>query len=120
MTKNGRMIMEIIYESKDHLTAEQIFLKAKERAPGIVLATVYNNLKNLVEEGMIRKIIMEDSPDRYDKPTRHDHLICDKCGKLSDITFKDLSKNLERDIGIPIRSYDLHIHYICGDCRKQK
>lgn len=41
MTKNGKMIMEIIYASEEHLTAEQIFLRAKEQAPRIVLATIY-------------------------------------------------------------------------------
>ena len=120
MTKNGKLIMEIIYASNDHLTAEQIFLRAKETAPGMVLATVYNNLKTLVAEGLVRRVTMEDGPDRYDRPMRHDHLICVKCGKISDLMFKDLSEKLERDIGVPILSYDLHIHYICDECRKQK
>ena len=48
MTKNGKMILEIIRESEDHMTAEQIFMKAKEISPRIVLATVYNNLNSLV------------------------------------------------------------------------
>ena len=91
MTKNGKMIMEIIYESAEHLTAEQIFIQAKEKAPKIVLATVYNNLKRLVDKKLIRRVTLDGSPDRYDKPTRHDHLICDKCGKLSDIHLDDLS-----------------------------
>ena len=99
MTKNGKLIMEIIYASNDHLTAEQIFLRAKETAPGMVLATVYNNLKTLVAEGLVRRVTMEDGPDRYDRPMRHDHLICVKCGKISDLMFKDLSEKLERDIG---------------------
>ena len=113
MTKNGKMIMEIIYESAEHLTAEQIFIQAKEKAPKIVLATVYNNLKRLVDKKLIRRVTLDGSPDRYDKPTRHDHLICDKCGKLSDIHLDDLSNRLERDIGMPIVSYDLNIHYLC-------
>ena len=117
MTKNGKMIMEIIYESAEHLTAEQIFIQAKEKAPKIVLATVYNNLKRLVDKKLIRRVTLDGSPDRYDKPTRHDHLICDKCGKLSDIHLDDLSNRLERDIGMPIVSYDLNIHYLCEKCR---
>ena len=117
MTKNGKMIMEIIYESAEHLTAEQIFIQAKEKAPKIVLATVYNNLKRLVDKKLIRRVTLDGSPDRYDKPTRHDHLICDKCGKLSEIHLDDLSNRLERDIGMTIVSYDLNIHYLCEKCR---
>lgn len=117
MTKNGRMIMEIIYESAEHLTAEQIFIKAKEHAPKIVLATVYNNLKRLVDRKLVRRIALEGSPDRYDRPARHDHLICDRCGRLTDIHLEDLTQRLEGDIGTSIISYDLNVHYLCEECR---
>lgn len=119
MTKNGKMIMDIIYGSDDHLTAEQIFLKAKEQSPKIVLATVYNNLNSLVSDKLVRRIVLEDGPDRYDRMVRHDHILCDKCGKLSDVYIEDLSDRLERETGISVTSYDLNIHYLCDECRKK-
>lgn len=119
MTKNGKMILEIIRESEDHMTAEQIFMKAKEISPRIVLATVYNNLNSLVSEGLVRRIKLDGSPDRYDTNTRHDHLICDGCGKLTDIHLEDLSGELERELGTRVVSYDLNIHYLCDECRKK-
>ncbi len=119
MTKNGKMIMDIIYGSDDHLTAEQIFLKAKEQSPKIVLATVYNNLNSLVSDKLVRRIVLEGGPDRYDRMVRHDHILCDKCGKLSDVYIEDLSDRLERETGISVTSYDLNIHYLCDECRKK-
>ncbi len=118
MTKNSKMILEIVTESNEHLTAEQIFLKAKKRSPRIVLATVYNNLNALTAAGMIRRITLPGSPDRYDKTARHDHMVCDECGKLSDITLEDLSREIENKAGTPILFYDLRVHYICEECRK--
>ena len=44
MTKNGKLILAIIEASRDHLTADEVFIKAKEKNDKIVLATVYNNL----------------------------------------------------------------------------
>ena len=85
MTKNARSILDIINDSDSHLTAEQIYLQLKEKNKTVVLATVYNNLSYLYKEGLIRKLSVEGYPDRYDKIVRHDHLICRKCGKLSDI-----------------------------------
>lgn len=120
MTKNGKMIMDIIYGSRDHLTAEQIFLKAKEQSPKIVLATVYNNINSLVSEKLVRRLVLEGGPDRYDRPVRHDHMVCDRCGKLTDVYIEDLSKKLEKEAGVPITSYDLCIHYICDECRKKE
>lgn len=119
MTKNGKMIMEIIYASEEHLTAEQIFLRAKEQAPRIVLATIYNNLNALVAEGIVRRVKLDGSPDRYDRNTRHDHLVCDRCGRLTDVHLEDLSEKLERETGLAIESYDLNIHYLCDKCRKE-
>lgn len=67
MTKNGKLILEIVHGSSEHPTAEQIFMKAREKSPGIALATVYNNLNSLVSEKLVRRIRLKGSPDRYDR-----------------------------------------------------
>lgn len=120
MTRNGKLIMEIVNDSGEHLTAEQIYLRLKQIAPKTVLATVYNNLNALCEDGLIHKVSVEGSPDRYDKAVKHDHLVCKKCGELSDITFSDLTASLTAQLGEPILSYDLKVNYICPKCRRQQ
>ena len=119
MTKNGKMIMEIIYASEEHLTAEQIFLRAKEQAPRIVLATIYNNLNALLADGLVRRVNLVCCPDRYESNSRLVHLFCDRCGRLTDVHLEDLSEKLERETGLAIESYDLNIHYLCDKCRKE-
>lgn len=116
MTKNAKYILEIINSSHDHLTAEQIYLCLKERNTAAALATVYNSLSFLHKEGLIRKISVEGYPDRYDNTKRHDHMICKRCGKLSDITLENLTGKLQEQTDISIISYDLKIIYICDDC----
>ena len=68
----------------------------------------------------IRKLSIEGSPDRYDKIRRHDHLVCKRCGALSDITFEDMTGDLERQLGEGILSYDLKVFYLCPKCREKK
>ena len=119
MTRNGKLILDIINHSNDHLTAEQIFLILKKTAPRVALATVYNNLNALCEDDLIRKVSIEGSPDRYDKIVKHDHLVCKKCGALSDITFSGLTASLSNQLGEPILSYDLKVSYICPSCREK-
>ena len=58
------------------------------------------------------------APDRYDNTTRHDHLICTRCGALADFKFTDLTHDVEAALGARIQSYDLRIHYLCPACRK--
>lgn len=121
MTKYPKQILQIIEASRNHMTAEQIFETLKQTYPGVVRATVYNNLHKLWQSGAIRKVVLEGQPDRYDQVERHDHLVCKECGTLSDVTLRDLTEQLEQQLGMSILSYDLKMTYVCEACRsKQK
>lgn len=120
MTKYAKLILNLVNQSDSHMTAEQLFLELKKTEPKVVQATVYNNLNTLYQEGFIRKLSIEGSPDRYDKIRKHDHVICKKCGALSDISFEDLTRNLEKQLGEGIISYDLKVFYLCPKCRGKK
>lgn len=110
-------ILEIISSSHAHMTAEQVFFTLKQEYPGVVLATVYNNLNSLCQQGKIRKISVEGCSDRYDRNTRHDHLVCRRCGSLADIHLEDITAQLEQQTGFAIDGYDLKIQYLCPRCR---
>ena len=120
MTKYEKDIFAIVNTSREHLTVEQIFLKLRDIHPQVVLATVYNNLNRLLEEGLIRKVSVEGMPDRYDKMKKHDHLVCKRCGKLADVTLEDLTASLKKQLGSDFLSYDLKVFYICPACREKE
>lgn len=120
MTKYAKIILELINQSGRHMTAEQLFFELKKTEPKVVLATVYNNLNTLCQEGLIRRLSMEGSADRFDKLKKHDHLVCKKCGAVSDQSFEDLTKDLEKQLGEAIVSYDLKVYYLCPECREER
>ena len=120
MTTYEREIYHIITGSADHLTVEQIYAKMKNKYPRIVLATVYNNVNKLWKAGLIHKVSLENMPDRYDRVIKHDHLVCQKCVKIADISFDDLIASLRGQLGEDFLSYDLKVFYLCPDCRKQE
>ena len=115
--KYEKAILDIINSSYDHLVAEQIFAELRKSEPKVVLASVYNNLNALVEEGKIRRVVVEGQSDHYDRITRHDHLVCKCCGKLADLEFDDLTEALEKRIGEKILGYNLQVLYICPRCK---
>ena len=119
MTKHGKMIADVVLASHDHPTAEQIYTRIKENGGRISLATVYNNLKTLVEEGVLRKVSVDGSPDRFDENTHHDHLICTRCGRLSDVHLGNLTDVIQSQIEVPILSYDIRVSYLCDSCREE-
>ena len=114
-----KSILEIVNTANAHMTAEQVFFTLRQTFPSVVLATVYNNLNSLHQQGKIRKISVEGSPDRYDNITRHDHLLCRRCGALADIHLSDITADLERQTGFPIEGYELRIQYLCPHCRAE-
>ena len=116
MTKYAQQILDLVLCSIEHPTAEQIFLQMKQENSKIAQATVYNNLNALVADGKLIRLSQPGAPDRYDNTTRHDHLICTRCGALADFKFTDLTH--EAALGARIQSYDLRIHYLCPACRK--
>lgn len=121
MVQKRAAVLKVLQSSEGHLQADEIFRRVKEYYPNIVLATVYNNLHALVEEGYIRHVKTATGADFYDKtPTAHDHALCSSCGKLIDTDLGDMEALLRERANVPLLSYDLILHTICHDCRKKQ
>ena len=118
MTKQRAVIMEVIRSDMCHHTADEIFTLAKERLPGISRATVYNNLKVLENEKLIRRITGDSLSDRYDNSyIPHGHLICEECGAVKDFNLSDFDSMISEAIGSEFSSYELKVRYICEACK---
>ena len=120
MPKYAEEILAAVTGLQRHPTAEQVFLEMKKEHPSIAIGTVYKHLNALAEEGLLHRITESGSPDRYDRTERHDHLICSRCGKITDVCLPDMQERIREALGQEILSYDLRIRYICPACREQK
>ena len=113
------LVLEIINNSLDHLTAEEVFEVASKSIPNISLTTVYRNLNLLVDIQKIRKIKSFDGKDHYDKlHSKHDHFICLKCKKIFYIyqTVNLNYKNIPDDFEIV--NFDITYSGYCNECKK--
>ncbi len=117
MTKNAKIVLEMVNSSHEHLTAEQIYKRLENTENRMSVATVYNSLNSLCDEGLIRRLVLAEQSERYDKLLRHDHLVCKRCGAVRDVFFDDLTAKLNKACGESIEGYDLNMHYICESCR---
>ena len=118
MTKQRELILNILKQSDRHLTADEIFFLAKLKMPSIAMATIYNNLNAMNEQGIINRLHIDGVADWFDKITEpHDHLLCDQCGKITDIRLPSLADTLERELNTEIEDYELTVHYVCPECR---
>lgn len=89
MTRQRQEIYRILHEKRDHPTANEVFLRAKDRLPNISLATVYNCLEALVSHGLVRQVNFDRESSRYcPNLCEHGHFHDHKTGVIHDVTFK--------------------------------
>ncbi len=118
------IIKNKLMKTRDHPTAEQLFLEVKKEIPTITLATVYRNLNKMSEDGEIIRLEVngEFHFDAHTEP--HLHFVCEKCGRImdfyddnitNDITM--ISKKLSKNHGFEIKDSEIIIKGICNDCK---
>ena len=121
MTKQRAILLDIFRSDEcrgRHRTAEELLRLARDKYPAISRATVYNNLRAMEEEGLIRRITGEDGADMYDASFElHGHLICIGCKKVKDISTPHMLNALSELCGEELASYELKMRYICDSCK---
>ena len=122
LTKQREVVLKVIRDEKEHLTANEVFDKAKQLLPGISFATVYNSLRYLKEAGHIAEISFGNGASRFDSMTsRHDHAICTRCGKLVDMEIElppEVISFAAEFSKFQPESLELTLRGICPDCNK--
>jgi Fe2+ or Zn2+ uptake regulation protein len=75
-TKQRQLVLEVVRQHGGHISADEVYLKAREIDPSISRGTIYRNLKLLGQSGEIKQVRLPGA-DQFDVRTdRHDHLIC--------------------------------------------
>lgn len=122
LTKQRQAILQVIREADEHLTANEVFDAARRLLPSISFATVYNSLRYLKNEGLIGEVRFGTDVTRYDrKLTRHDHAICNACGKLVDLELSVPEGLLEQAAALSkfeAGSIELTLHGLCPECAR--
>ena len=115
LTPQREATVRVLLENEeDHLSAEDVFMLVKDKAPEIGLATVYRTLELLSELHVVEKMNFGDGVARYDLRTdnnkhHHHHLICVQCGTMSEILedwLGPLEERLEKNISLPLSIID--------------
>jgi len=123
LTKQREVVLQVIRGADSHLTANEVFGRAKELLPSISFATVYNSLRYLKESGHIAEIQFGNGASRFDRMThRHDHAICTACGKLVDIEMEhpaELVKMAAKRSKFKPESLEFTLRGLCPDCARK-
>jgi Fur family transcriptional regulator, peroxide stress response regulator len=111
-------VMAFLMECNRHPTAAEILEAVNRVDPRSSRATTYNNLRDLVQAGLVREVAVEGRAARFDaKGMRHHHFICDRCGNVEDIEWYKVRRPTSRSLGKRIvRESELIFRGLCTKC----
>ncbi len=119
-------IKEYLLSTKEHPTADTVYLHVKEEFPNISLGTVYRNLNLLSDMGEAQKIPTPNGGDRFDGRTDfHYHVICDSCGNVSDLELSpahiaEINQLANRHFDGQVDSHSMIFNGLCPHCLAKK
>ena len=123
-TKHRNAILEVIENSNQPISAEQIFLELKEKKNTINLSSVYRTLEALVSRDIVIKTnITGDNRATYElnRLEHKHHLICSGCKKMFSIDgcpVEEYEKQLREKTGFDITGHKLEIYGFCKECKQ--
>jgi Fur family ferric uptake transcriptional regulator len=117
-TAQRTAIRQAIAEAGRPLLPQEVLVAAQQRAPNLGIATVYRNLKALVEEGAVRAVNLPGENPRFEVAghQHHHHFQCRQCQRVFDVHAcpGDLSRLAPP--GFTVEDHDLTLYGRCKDC----
>ncbi|NIM93171.1 MAG: hypothetical protein GTO18_05615 [Anaerolineales bacterium] len=122
VTPQRAVILETIAHLEGHSSAQEVHHLARERLPGLNVATVYRTLDTLQRAGLIDLLSTRDDSMRFalkDEANQHGHLHCVKCGLVLEVEmkpFQRMSESIERVHGFHADMDHFTLRGICQHC----
>ena len=122
LTPQRRAVIQVLVDSQDHPTVEQIHEQVRRNFPMTSLATVYKTVALLKEMGEVREISFGEGGKRYDglDPSSHPHLICVECNRIVDLdlpALDGLPQEVAEETGYRIIEHRFDFLGVCPQCQ---
>jgi len=119
-TIQKQLIFDAVKELNIHATAEQVYEYIAKKNPSISKATVYRNLSQMAESGVLLDIASFFDATHYDHNTHvHYHFVCKSCNAVFDVDgdFPDLIKLIEKTEKFVVTGCNISFSGLCKKCK---
>jgi Fur family transcriptional regulator, ferric uptake regulator len=117
-TRQRSAISAVIALAQRPLLPQEVLEAARTEAPGLGIATVYRNLKSLLEDGLLQEVTLPGENPRYETAghPHHHHFQCMHCNRVFDVHAcpGDLSRLAPK--GFSVEAHDLTLYGRCAEC----
>ncbi len=113
MTRQRCAMLNCFKQVKRPLSAQEL-----EELTTINLATIYRNLKMLMEEKILVVVQLPGQPPRYEYNglEEHHHFLCQSCNRLFDVEESAVHASSHIPEGFQLVKCEVTLHGVCGEC----
>lgn len=112
LSRQRRMVLDLLWVEKSHLSARDIFEKLNNLGRNIGHTSVYQNLEALQTAGVIECLDRASGRLYGYRSDPHSHLTCSQSGAIQDLDVelpRELLDQIERRTGFAIETYTLNL-----------
>lgn len=125
ITAQRQAIIEAVFSTDKHFTADQLLEWSRQRDKSVSRATVYRTLPLLTESGLVREMDFGKDykfydPNYADHPN-HSHIICQDCEKIVEFESEKIEKledEISHKLGFSVKTQRLQITGTCDALKK--
>ena len=125
ITSQRQIIIDAVFGTEEHFTAEQLLAWARARDQSVSRATVYRTLPLLTESGLVGEMDFGKDYKFYDpnyaRYPHHSHIICGECSKIVEFESDQLEKlehEITQKLGFSVKAQRLQITGTCEQMKK--
>ena len=126
MTSQRHAIVDAVFGTEEHFTAEQLLDWSRARDKSVSRATIYRTLPLLTESGLVREMDFGKDckfydPNYADHPN-HNHIICEDCERIVEFESDQISRiesEITHKLGFAVKTQRLQITASCEELKKR-
>ena len=125
VTRQRLAVLKALRHADQHITATDVYARAKDEAADLNASTVYRTLTQLRDLGLVSQTDLGGGERtfawRSERP--HHHLVCTSCGRMTELDHNLLANfadQLERDFGFEAHPDHWAVYGRCQDCNTRE
>jgi len=118
-TKQLKLVIDIVYESRDPINAEEVYSIARKKMANISLGTIYRNLNKLASEGLISESNNNGISTFSRHPFPNSTFECSICHRLSSVPLDLNVLEMSKRVGMKVDRYSLQLVGVCKGCENK-
>lgn len=117
-TRQRTAIRDAIAGASRPLLPQEVLDAAQSQVPGLGIATVYRNLKAMVDEGELQPVTLPGENPRFELVGHghHHHFQCRQCARVFDVHACPGDLQRLAPAGFTVDGHDLTLYGRCSDC----